>query len=284
MTPTVGGGAGGGKWKGKISLLLSDVDGTLVTQQKEVTPRAREAVRMLGEAGIGFTVTSSRPPRGIAHLIEPLNLRLPIGGFNGGGLMRPDGSVAESLMLAPDAAHEAFRITLKHGLDPWVYTVTEWYVQDLAAPHVAREAFTITFPPHVATDFEEPLNNCGKIVAVGDDPVAVLVCNAELDRVLEGKVSATRSQSYFIDITHPQSNKGTMVETMARLLSIPTSEIATIGDMANDTLMFRKSGLSIAMGNASDEVRQQAMLSTDTNEEDGFAKAVERYLLGIGSE
>ena len=274
----------GGKWPGKISLLLSDVDGTLVTKQKAVTPRAQAAVRKLGEAGIAFTITSSRPPRGLAHLIEPLNLQLPIGGFNGGGLMLPDMSVGESLMLTPDAAHEAFRITLKHGLDPWVYTVTEWYVRDPEAPHVAREAFTIRFPPHVVTDFEEPLNNCGKIVAVGDDPVAVMACNAELDRVLKGQASSTRSQSYFIDITHPEANKGTMVEIMARLLSIPTSEIATIGDMANDILMFRKSGLSIAMGNASAEVKEQAMLSTDTNEEDGFAKAVERYLLGIGSE
>jgi Cof subfamily protein (haloacid dehalogenase superfamily) len=239
---------------------------------------------MLDKASIGFTVTSSRPPRGLAHLIEALQLKLPIGGFNGGGLMRPDGSVAESLMLPPDAAHEAFRITLKHRLDPWVYTLTEWYVRDLNAPHVARESFTITFPPHETTDFEGPLNNCGKIVAVGDDPVAVLACNAELDQALAGLVSATRSQSYFIDITHPQSNKGTMVETMGRLLGIPTSEIATIGDMANDILMFRKSGLSIAMGNASDEVKEQALLCTDTNEDDGFAKAVERYLLGIGSD
>jgi Cof subfamily protein (haloacid dehalogenase superfamily) len=276
--------AAGNKWPGKISLLLSDVDGTLVTKEKALTPRAQQAVRMLGEAGVGFTVTSSRPPRGLAHLIEPLQLKLPIGGFNGGGLMRPDGSVAESLMLPPDAAHEAFRITLKHGLDPWVYTLTEWYVRDLEAPHVARESFTITFPPHETTDFEGPLNNCGKIVAVGDDSAAVLACNAELDRVLAGHVSATRSQSYFIDITHPLSNKGTMVETMGRLLGIPTSQIATIGDMANDILMFRKSGLSIAMGNASDEVKEQAMLSTDTNEDDGFAKAVEHYLLGIGSD
>ena len=271
----------GGRWPGKISLLLSDVDGTLVTKQKVVTPRAQAAVRMLGEAGIAFTITSSRPPRGLAHLIEPLNLSLPIGGFNGGGLMRPDMTVAESLMLTPEAAHEAFRITLKHGLDPWVYTVTEWYVRDPNAPHCARETFTITYPPHVVTDFEYALNNCGKIVAVGDDPVAILACNAELDRVLQGQASATRSQSYFIDITHPDANKGTMVETMARYLSIPASEIATIGDMANDILMFRKSGLSIAMGNASAEVKEQAMLVTYSNEEDGFARAVEHYLLGI---
>jgi Cof subfamily protein (haloacid dehalogenase superfamily) len=272
-----------GRWPGKISLLLSDVDGTLVTKQKVLTPRAQSAVKMLGEAGIAFTVTSSRPPRGLCHLIEPLKLQLPIGGFNGGGLIRPDLTVVEALLLSPEAAREAVKITLKHGLDPWVYTETEWYVRDLGAPHVAREAFTITFPPNEVADFSDMLDHVGKIVAVGDDPAAVLACNRELDATLSGQASATRSQPYFIDITHPDANKGTMVTTMARLLSIPTDEIATIGDMANDLLMFRKSGLSIAMGNATDDVKAQANLVTDTNENDGFAKAVERFLLGIES-
>ncbi len=270
-----------GLWPGKISLLLSDVDGTLVTKQKILTPRAQTAVRMLNDVGIAFTITSSRPPRGLSHLIEPLDLQLPIGGFNGGGLIRPDLTIVEALFLSPDVAREAVRITLKHGLDPWVYTETEWYVRDLDAPHVAREAFTITFPPYEVNDFGDTLEHCGKIVAVGDDFAAVLACNAELDTALAGYASATRSQSYFIDITHPDANKGTMVTTMARILSIPTAEIVTIGDMANDLLMFRKSGLSIAMGNATPEVKAQADLVTDTNEEDGFAKAVERYLLGI---
>jgi Cof subfamily protein (haloacid dehalogenase superfamily) len=272
-----------GRWPSKISLLLSDVDGTLVTKQKVLTPRAQAAVKLLGEAGIGFTITSSRPPRGLCHLIEPLDLQLPIGGFNGGGLVRPDLTVVEALLLSPEAARAAVKITLKHGLDPWVYTETEWYVRDLNAPHVAREAFTITFPPNVVKDFGDTLDHVGKIVAVGDDSAAILACNQELDAVLSGEASSTRSQSYFIDITHPDANKGTMVTTMARLLSIPTDEIATIGDMANDLLMFRKSGLSIAMGNATDDVKAQAKLVTDTNENDGFAKAVERFLLGIES-
>jgi Cof subfamily protein (haloacid dehalogenase superfamily) len=271
----------GSKWPEKISLLLSDVDGTLVTKQKVLTPRAQAAVKLLGEAGIAFTVTSSRPPRGLFHLIEPLNLQLPIGGFNGGGLVRPDLTVAESLLLSPEVAREAVKITLKYALDPWVYNETEWYVRDLEAPHVARETFTISFPPIVVKDFDNILGHVGKIVAVGDDMATIAACNQELDAALSGQASSTRSQPYFIDITHPDANKGTMVTTMARILSIPTSEIATIGDMGNDVLMFRKSGLSIAMGNASDDVKAQANLVTDTNENEGFAKAVERFLLGI---
>jgi Cof subfamily protein (haloacid dehalogenase superfamily) len=262
-----------------ISLLISDVDGTLVTKDKVLTPRATAAVKRLDEAGIGFTITSSRPPRGLARLIAPLDIRLPIGGFNGGTLIRPDLSIIQAHMLDPEAAREAVKLIMRHDMDVWVYTPDDWLVRDANAPHVAREAFTIGFQPIVAKEFGDALDHVGKLVAVGDDAATVSLCNRELDALLGGRGSATRSQTFFIDITHPDANKGTLVTTLSGLLSIPESRIATIGDMDNDVLMFRKSGLSIAMGNASAEVKNQAKLVTDTNEEDGFAKAVERFLL-----
>jgi Cof subfamily protein (haloacid dehalogenase superfamily) len=264
----------------KISLLLSDVDGTLVTHDKVLTPRAVAAVRALDGAGIQFTITSSRPPRGLSRLIAPLDLKLPIGGFNGGALVRPDMSIVESLLLAPDIAREAMKIIAAHNMDPWVYTETEWLVHDESAPHVAREEFTLGFPAKAVADFGDALDHVGKLVAVGDDKAVVSQCNDALSAALGGHASATRSQSFFIDVTHPDANKGTLVGTLARLLSIPADEIATIGDMENDALMFRKSGLSIAMGNAEPAVKAQANLVTDTNEAEGFAKAVENFLLG----
>ena len=265
----------------KIALLLSDVDGTLVTHDKVLTPRAQDAVRKLDEAGIGFTITSSRPPRGMTRLIAPLNLKLPIGGFNGGGLVNPnDLSPVQDLLVPSPVAQQALDIIFAHKMDAWVYDRNDWYVRDANAPHVARETFTLSFPPVVVSNLDDRLALVGKIVAVGDDPDVVSHCNAELDEALGGQASATRSQSFFIDITHPDANKGAMVGTMARLLSVPTSAIATIGDMQNDVLMFRKGGLSIAMGNATDDVKAQATLVTASNEEDGFAKAVERFLLG----
>jgi Cof subfamily protein (haloacid dehalogenase superfamily) len=265
---------------GKISLLVSDVDGTLVTNDKVLTPRARDAVKRLDDAGIAFAVTSSRPPRGLEMLVEPLNIRTPLGGFNGGTLVRPDMTIIEKLSLTPDAARQAIAIILDHGMDAWVYTESDWFVRDLAAPHVAREQFTIGFPPIVVKDFGGALDHAEKIVAVCDDYEVVSRCNAALDTALRGKASATRSQLYFIDITHLDANKGVLVETLSRMLSIPPLEIATIGDMQNDVLMFRKSGMSIAMGNAKPDVQSQAKFVTASNEDDGFAKAVENYLLG----
>ena len=98
------------------------------------------------------------------------------------------------------------------------------------------------------------------------------------------QVSAARSQPYYLDVTHPMANKGTVVTTLSKLLSIPIAEIATIGDMPNDVLMFRKSGMSIAMGNASAEVQKQARFVTASYNDEGFAKAVENFVLGAGAE
>lgn len=263
----------------QISLLVSDVDGTLVTKDKLLTPRAIAAVKRLDDAGIGFTITSSRPPRGLARLIGPLDIRLPIGGFNGGTLIRPDLSIIQTHMLAPEAAREAVKVIERHDMDVWVYTAEDWFVRDASAAHVAREEFTLSFPPVVTKDFGDALDHVGKLVAVGDDAATVTRCNRELDTILGPRGSATRSQTFFIDITHPDANKGTLVTTLSGLLSVSTGNIATIGDMDNDVLMFKKSGLSIAMGNASDDVKGQAMLVTDSNEEDGFASAVERFIL-----
>jgi Cof subfamily protein (haloacid dehalogenase superfamily) len=262
-----------------IRLLVADVDGTLVTRDKTLTARAIAAVGALGAAGIGFTVTSSRPPRGLAMLVGPLDLRLPMGGFNGGALVRPDMTVIEMLSLDPELARASIRRILELGLDAWVYNDREWYVRDADAPHVAHETHTIDFPPVVVADLEARLGAVGKIVAVSDDPDLVARCHAELEAILGAKASAMRSQSFFLDVTHPDANKGMLVTRLSHLLAIPTAEIATIGDMQNDVLMFRRSGFSIAMGNASPDVKAQANLSTLSNEEDGFAVAVETLLV-----
>jgi hydroxymethylpyrimidine pyrophosphatase-like HAD family hydrolase len=92
-------------------------------------------------------------------------------------------------------------------------------------------------------------------------------------------VSAARSQPYYVDVTHPNANKGAVVSYLSAMYGLAPEEIATIGDMPNDVDMFAQSGLSIAMGNASDEVRRAARCVTGTNEDEGFANAVERFIL-----
>jgi len=266
----------------KIRLAIADVDGTLVTQEKVLTERAIQAVKQLREAGIAFSITSGRPPLGMKMLIEPLALTEAIAAFNGGVLVRPDMSVISRSCLPRDVAARVVESILRHGLDCWLYTEVDWLVRDVQAPHVAREQWTVKFPPNVVRDLTPYLANVVKIVGVSDDLPLVARCEADVQRDLAGKASAARSQPYYLDVTHPDANKGHVVEVMSKLLSIPAAEIATLGDMPNDVLMFRKSGVSIAMGNASPEVQKQATYVTASNEDEGFAKAIEKFILGKG--
>jgi Cof subfamily protein (haloacid dehalogenase superfamily) len=263
-----------------IRLLLADVDGTLVTQDKILTEAAKAVAWELQHAGITLAITSGRPPRGMSMLIEPLSLQGAIAGFNGGVYVNSDLSVIESHTLDPATAQQAVKLILDQGLDVWVYTEEEWLIRDPAAPHVARETRTVKFDAKVVASFTDAhLKHAVKIVGISDDLDLVAACQNVAQTTLAEKASVARSQPYYVDVTHPQANKGIVVGTLSKLLNIPREQIATIGDMPNDVLMFRKSGFSIAMGNSSDEVKAQASAVTDSNENEGFAKAVRKFVL-----
>jgi hydroxymethylpyrimidine pyrophosphatase-like HAD family hydrolase len=227
-----------------IRLALVDVDGTLLTKDKILTPRALAAAEGLRRAGVKLALTSGRPPRGMAMLIAPLKIDTPVAGFNGGAFVNPDLSVIDAHPLDVDSAHEALDVILKQGLDAWLYTADDWFIRKKDAPHVDREAWTVKFDAKVTPRFAD-----------ADIAKAVKIVTSKL------------------------ANKGQVVLELSRRLGIPASNIMTFGDMPNDVNMFVQSGFSVAMGNSSDEVKAKASATTDSNENDGFAKAVERFIL-----
>jgi Cof subfamily protein (haloacid dehalogenase superfamily) len=267
-----------------IRMVIADVDGTLVTQEKLLTQRAADAVLRLHEAGIQFSITSGRPPRGMAMLIDPLKLTQPLAAFNGGVLIQPDLKTVVDQKFLPAGVPETVMAAIEtHGLDVWVYTDIDWFVRDPNAAHVAREQWTVKFPPTVVKSFAGLLGRVAKIVGVSDDFDRVAQCEKDVQQAGGTHISAARSQPYYLDVTHPQANKGEVVLSISKLMNIPTAEIATIGDMPNDVLMFKKSGISIAMGNASPEVQASATYVTSTNEDEGFANAIEKFVLNARS-
>jgi Cof subfamily protein (haloacid dehalogenase superfamily) len=236
-------------------------------------------VKRLRDAEIAFTITSGRPPLGMKMLIDALALTEPLAAFNGGVLVHPDLSVIAQSFVSADIAAKVIQAITRHGLDCWLYTGREWIVHNSDAPHVAREQWTVKFDPTVVRDFTPYLKHVAKLVGVSDDYAAVARCEADVQLDCGNRVSAARSQPYYLDVTHPDANKGHVVTLLSEELSIPPSEIATIGDMPNDVLMFQKSGVSIAMGNASADVQGKAKFVTASNEDEGFAKAMETLVL-----
>ena len=262
----------------RIALVVSDVDGTLLTKEKVLTERATNTVRKLHEAGIAFTITSSRPTIGMKFLIEPLGITLPIGAFNGSCIVDPTLKPVEQHLIPEAAARRALQIIAEYHADAWLFTTDRWLVLSDKGAYVAHEARTIRADPTIVDDFTPYLSSACKIVGASADAAGLQRCEVATQQALGVQATAIRSQSYYLDITPPGVNKGTFVQTIAHRLNISTDVVTTIGDMHNDLAMFRVSGTSFAMGNATDDVKAQATHVTASNEDDGFAKAMETIL------
>ena len=262
-----------------IAAVLADVDGTLITKEKVLTARTVDAVKRLRERGVVFCITSGRPPRGLRMFVEPLELTIAMAAFNGGVIVRPDLSVVDQKPLPVDIPAQVIDAIRAQGLEAWVYSPTEWYVTDLHGTRVERETSTVQFPPVVVPDYDALFHEVIKIVGVSMDYEAVARCEAALQQEFGRRVTAARSQPYYLDVTHPDANKGAIVRRLAKYLNVSPRRVATIGDQLNDTLMFKESGLSIAMGNASADVQRHATFVTTSFGDEGFANAVDRFIL-----
>ena len=277
-------------------LLLADVDGTLVTKEKKLTDRAIAAVKKLREQGIAFAITSGRPPKGMEMLIKPLEISTPIAAFNGGLFVKADLSIISEHVLGKEVVEPIIKLIEEYKLDVWIYRGKDWFVHERHGAHVDREEWTVKFPPQVVSSYDGLMDTVAKVVGVSDDLEAVAKCEQAVKEAFgphvgtkqsspgrdghEGPtVTAARSQPYYLDVTHPEANKGGVVTTLAKMLNLQPEEIATIGDMPNDVPMFEKGGLSIAMGQASDEVKGAATEATTSCEDEGFANAVEKFVL-----
>ncbi len=267
----------------KISLVVSDIDGTLITPQKEITPAAKQAVHDLRARGIKFAVASSRPARGLKFITDELSLDTPVSGFNGGRVLSPEGEVMETMRLPDGSAGQLVDIMTDMGISVWLFAGDDWYITDPAGPRVDHETRSIRYDPIVVPKFDNSmLDDAVKLVGVNMDFDLVKRGEDAINATLGAQVSATRSQPFYLDVTHVDANKGEVVKRLSRHFGIPQSEVATIGDGENDILMFRQSGYSFAMGNGSDKVKAEAKDVTTANSDEGFANAMNRILASLG--
>ncbi len=262
-----------------IRLVVSDVDGTLVTTDKVLTPGVIAAAHRLAEAGVKLALVSSRPPRGMAHVQAELGLSGPLGGFNGGTVLGPDGAVIEERCVPEAAVRTAIDLFNRRGVGVWLFADDQWLIRDPDGDYVSKERRTVAFEPTVVQDFSPFVARCGKVVGAARDFDLLAACETELHGLLGDTANAHRSQKYYLDVTNPSADKGTALRAVAKYYGVSAAETAAIGDMTNDVPMFRVAGYSVAMGNAPPDVAAEARGHAKTNEEDGWADAVDRLIL-----
>ena len=259
----------------RIRLVVSDIDGTLVRNDKSLADETVAAIRRARDAGIAFTVISARPPSGLVDLAGRIEITdEPIGAFNGGALSRRDGSVIASHRIPEPEARRAVEMLDAAGVTVWLFADGKWLAREDAdaSPHGARERLASGLAPTRVEDFGPWLAAADKISGVSDDHPLMRRLEGEVAAAIGCHATVVRSQVYFLDVTAKSANKGDGVAFLAEAMGVPLAEVAVLGDMPNDVPMFLRAGLSVAMGQAPEEVRRHSTLTGATNEENGVAR------------
>ncbi|MEN2787213.1 Cof-type HAD-IIB family hydrolase [Sphingomonas qilianensis] len=262
-----------------IRLVVSDVDGTLVDKQKQLTPATVAAVGRLRAAGLGFTIISARPRSGMMPIAETLAIDAPMGAFNGGTVFTRDGTVLSQHFVEPYVAREMLELVEDEPVDIWVFADDQWYASSDQGAHVDSERLASNQAPVITDDFMSLHDRADKITFVSDEP-AVLQRIHERAGSLCNLATVVQSQTYYLDVTALSGNKGAGITALADALDVPLTAVAAIGDQANDLPMFEHAALSIAMAQGPAEVRAKADFVTGGNDADGVAQAIDRMILG----
>lgn len=263
----------------RIRLLIADVDGTLLNARKGLSPVTIKAIQDLQRAGIRFSLVSHRPLQGLQRLMEALRIGSACAALNGGVIVDDSFTVVSEKSIRSAVVQEVVGTIERHGLDPWIYTRTFWYVTRLDRSHVRHEAEALEFSPTRFESLGEIAQPVIKVAAVSDNYSQVAACEDQLGHRLGTQLSISRALANHLDVSHPDANKGAAVTSIAKMLNIPLEEVATAGDGENDIPMFRVSGLSIAMGQAPAEVHRAATHTTTSSSQDGLAWAIQDLIL-----
>lgn len=261
-----------------IRLLVSDVDGTLVDKQKQLTPATIAAVARLRDAGIGFTIISARPRSGMLPIADALKIDTPMAAFNGGIVFRRDGTIESHVTIDEGVARGVFGLIGDAAVDVWVFADDRWHASTDQGVHVEHERVASNQAPIVTSDFAALLDHADKITLVSDDPILLGALTDRAKAAFGDKATVAQSQTYYLDVTALAANKGDGITALAAAFDVPLALVAAIGDQANDLPMLARAGFSVAMGNGPEAVRRAAQHVTLGNDQDGVAHAIDTLI------
>lgn len=262
-----------------IRLLVSDIDGTLVRTDKSLSDTVVTAIRRVAELGVPVSLISARPPSGVYWIAEKIGLKCVLGAFNGATIFRPDGTIISASHLSPEQVVNTLARLERPSVAPWLFADGQWFVTTREGSHVPHEIKAAGLEPTICTDFSRLRDRVDKIVGVSDDHDLLVEIEFEIRRDMAGSATVARSQPYYLDITALDGNKGDGLKALAAQFGTPLDAVAVLGDQNNDLPMFALAGLSVAMGQAPQNVREAADHVARSNDDDGVADAIERFVL-----
>ena len=267
----------------KYKMIVLDLDGTLTNNKKEITPRTKHALMQAQAAGVHVVLASGRPTYGIVPLAEELKLKESGGyilAFNGGKIIDcTNNEVLFEQKLNEQLVPHLYQEAKKAGMEILTYQGEGIAATNKDDEYVQHEAFINKMPVMQYDDFLNqlvyPINKC---LIVGD-PTPLHELELRLAKELEGKMDVYRSADFFLECVPLGIDKARSLDRLISSFGISREEIIACGDGYNDLSMIRFAGLGVAMANAAKDIQSEADFVTLSNEEDGVAHVIERFIL-----
>jgi Cof subfamily protein (haloacid dehalogenase superfamily) len=263
----------------EIRLVVSDMDRTFLRSDGDVAPSTLKALKALEQANVPVCLVSSRPFQAMQRYVALTGVGLPYAAMNGAVIVGRDSGVVLSHSLSPAVVQAVYDMFSVHDVDQWFFSEKRWFVHNAGSAYVPLEQKMTGIAPEVIRPDALPSTPIMKITGSGSNYSLLARMEVEIGSMLVTEASVTRSAPWFLDITHKDANKGQAVLEIARLMNVPISSVACIGDMDNDVPMFDVAGLAVAMGNATGEVASHAHFTSASMDSDGWAEAVESFIL-----
>ena len=285
-----------------IKLIVSDMDGTLLNSDHQISKENLEAIRKAEEKGVHFAIATGRAYSDVKPLLDESNLKCECILSNGAEYRDKDGNILEEVAIEKDSARKILNMIQRDGLSVEIYTDDGFYTIDSEEDSLRETARRVqTFNPgtsfeealeqakmhphfvnlHYIDDVEEFLNSevkIAKFVAFYEDEETTLKVKKTLEDINGIAISSTFTRN--IEINNKEAQKGLILAKVIKKMGIKKEEVIVLGDSYNDISLFTEFPISFAMENAVPEIKELAKYITDTNYNDGVAKAIYKVLNG----
>lgn len=268
----------------KYKMLVLDVDGTLLNDEKEISKRTLTTLLKVQQMGVRIMLASGRPTYGLLPLAKKLELGTYNGyilSYNGGQVINAsNGEVVFERRINPEHITYLEKKAEKNGFSILTYNGDTVVTNNPNDPHVQAEAalngMKVEHQEFFSAAIDYPPCKC---MLVSDDEEALVGLENHWKRRLNGVLDVFRSEPYFLEVVGSRVDKANTLGVIMEMEGIKTDEIVVFGDGVADVTMLQLADLGIAMGNAPDSVKRCADYVTLSNNEDGVAVAVEKAFL-----
>lgn len=260
-----------------IHLIALDLDGTVIGEAQQISPRMLQAVAEAQRRGVAVTLATGRSPVSVRPFVDQLCIDVPVICYQGGLIAAPDGRVLHRAVLDAQLAADVIALADLHGWHVNLYRDGLLYLTEFRYPVVFYEAL-LNPSAQCVPDLYALLDRApDKIVIVANGNGEEILTGLHMQ--FDGQVQIVRSHELFVEVNPPGVDKGQGLARLAAHLGVPQSQVMAVGDQDNDAPMIAWAGLGVAMGNASAMCKSVADWIAPPLDQDGAAVAIEDWVL-----